>query len=688
MKLVKKTFLIFGIIIYFFISCNSNGRTGSYGEDELLIGSISGILNRYHFVSKNINQKYFNEILNQYFEILDNEKIFFTKSNYDEIKALNNLASEDNFGEILRISEVVENIFNVRGEQLRVTLVNYLQEPMNYDEDEYYDTSTKNRVWVATEEDLLKRWKLRLKNSVETELVAKLEENDKIKIGDAKFKEIEKEARENVTKAVKKIFNELISKKPRDYFNAYLNAMTQIYDRYTTYFPPVDQETFTSGLTGKLEGIGAQINKSDDGSIEIVSLIPGGPSFKQKKLSPGDKILKVGQDDGGEMVDVANLTMNEGLSMIRGKKGTKVRLYVRKISGAEEEISIVRDVIVLQETYARSSVFESGDSLYGYLYLPSFYRDFRNGVARNSSSDVSAELEKFNDLNVKGLVFDLRNNGGGALEDAVKISGFFIENGPIVRVRSSEREHAPLYDRDDSVLFDKPVVVLINENSASASEIVAATLQDYDRVIVMGSEQSFGKGTVQTSFDLNQINALKRFDRDFGGIKLTVQKFYRITGKSTQNIGVKPDIVFPSLSEALEPIESDFPYDDLLAIEFVKWPKSDEEKSLYKDVIDTTTREIAENPYFDEISKKVKLIKKNREKTKVSLNLRKRLQEREEFINKMNQLKVKIEKPFQDFVVQVDRKKADIYGDGWYEDLAKDIYVNTAMKVLSKVTSN
>ena len=522
---------------------------------------------------------------------------------------------------------------------------------------------------------------------MKSELVAKLEDknNEKVRIGDAEFKKIEKSAREKITKSIKKIFNELISKKPRDYFSTYLNAMTQTYDRYTIYFPPVEQETFTSGLTGKLEGIGAQINKSDDGTIEIVNIIPGGPSFKQKKLTPGDKILKVGQDDDGEMVDIVNLTMNEGLGLIRGKKGTKVRLYIRKISGEEKEISIIRDVIVLQETYARSSVFKDQGVLYGYIYLPSFYRDFNNGVARNSSEDIANELKKLNALNVEGLVFDLRNNGGGALTDAVRISGFFIKNGPIVRVRSSRQEHAPLYDRDDSVLFEKPVVILINENSASASEIVAAALQDYGRVIVMGPKQSFGKGTVQTSFDLNQIDALKRFDRNFGGLKLTVQKFYRITGKSTQNIGVRPDIVFPSLSEAVEPVESDFPYDDLEAIRFVKWAGSDESRNVYADVIREIQEEIAKTPYFEEIAQKVKLVKKNRKKTKVSLNLKKRLSDRKNFITEMKKLDLEIKKPFTDFVVETDEENLEIYGKNWYEDLSKDIYVNTAMKVLKKI---
>ncbi len=689
MKIIKKTFLAFSLVAYLFISCNSKNK--NYNEDELLISSVSSILNQFHFFRKNINDAYFDEVLESYFNAIDLEKNFFLEEEYQNIKQLNALDEEGSFTDIREIPIIVEEIFNLRGKKLRKTLIDYLENPIDYNQDEFYETDSEKKVFANSEAELIQRWKLRLKNNIITDLIFNLEEKnqekkaeEKIVIGSEEFREIEKKAREDAVKSVKKIFNELINRKPRDYFNIYVNALTQSYDRYSNYFPPVAQETFNLDLSGKLEGIGAQINKAEDGSIEIVSIIPGGPSFKQKKLAPGDRILKVGQGEDGELVDVTSLTINEGLSLLRGKKGTKVRLYVKKIKEKkEEEIIITRDVIIIQTTYARSAIFENEGENYGYLYLPGFYRDFNDGISRNSSDDVKDEIEKLMKDNIKGLVFDLRNDGGGSLQDAVKIAGLFIESGPIVRVKSNQEEHAPLYDRDNNILYNQTLVFLINENSASASEIVAAALQDYERAIILGTEKSFGKGTVQTTFDLNQINILKQFDRNFGGIKLTIQKFYRVTGKSTQNIGVVPDVIFPSLAETITPINQGFQYDSLEPIPFKKWDNS--HKKNYQLAMDKVKTAINQDTHFEKIKEKVDLINNNKEKTKLTLNLEKRLAEREEFNKKLENLNEEITQPFSDFVVKVDQNKKEIYGEEWYESLSKDIQVNYAMKLLKDI---
>ncbi len=689
MKFFRKSFLTLVLFFCLFLSCSSTADS-SYDADELLITSIASVLEKFHFIKKDINQTFFDQVMDKYFDIVDNDKSIFTESEYQELKSYNHLDIENvtgGFTEIRKIPEISEKILQLRGKKFKEFLVDYLSKPLEYNGEATYNTSREERKWLASEADLLDLWKNKILNNAIAELISlsEEEENKAIKMDSDEFWELEKKVREDLTKSVKRIFNEFITRKASDYFNLYLNSITLSYDRYTDYFPPVDQETFNLGLTGKLEGIGAQINKSDDGAIEVVSLIPGGPSFKQKELEKGDKILKVGQGLDGNFVDVTVLTLKEGLSLIRGEKGTTVRLQVKKISGEEKEISIVRDVVEIQETYARSTTFKDQDQSYGYIYLPGFYRDFDEGVNRNSTDDVIKEIKKLEEKNIQGLVFDLRNNGGGALLDAIGITGLFIESGPVVRIKGNTEELSPLYDRDEMVLFSKPLIFILNENSASASEIVAAALQDYDRALVMGTKKTFGKGTVQNFFDLNQINALKNFDRDFGAIKLTVKKFYRITGKSTQGVGVKPDVVFPSLSEAIDTKESDFPFDNLEPISFKKWldPLTGENIRVeYEPALNKANSLVKKTSYFQKIKEKIILVRENQKKMIFSLNLEKRMKERKVFIDKLNKLDETITEPFKDFTVVEDPEDKKSYEQVWYDNISKDIQINQAMKLL------
>ncbi|MCL1979612.1 MAG: carboxy terminal-processing peptidase, partial [Proteobacteria bacterium] len=365
----------------------------------------------------------------------------------------------------------------------------------------------------------------------------------------------------------------------QDHYDRYFDAVARAFDPHTDYMPPTSKEDFDIQMSGSLEGIGALL-REDEGLIKVVRIIPGSAAEKQGKLQAEDTILAVAEKSG-EPVDISEMRIREAVSLIRGPKGTEVRLTVQKPDGTKRVIPIVRDVVRIEETYVKSTVIKNGKGAIGYLRIPSFYRDFMaqsNGEeSRNVSDDTLAELVKLKRQKIGGLIVDLRNNGGGALADAVQISGLFLPGGPIVQVKDSQGTIRVLEDDDRDVAYDGPLIILVNQFSASASEIVAAALQDYGRAFIIGSEHTHGKGTVQAMMDMNKnlpLLHLKNYD-DLGALKLTIQKFYRVNGGSTQYKGVEPDLVVPSIFDYLETGEKymdySLPWDQVDRVDYVRW---------------------------------------------------------------------------------------------------------------------
>ncbi|MPT34768.1 MAG: tail-specific protease, partial [Flavobacterium sp.] len=327
-----------------------------------------------------------------------------------------------------------------------------------------------------------------------------------------------------------------------DWFSVYLNAIVERFDPHTFYFAPDDKEKFDISISGSLEGIGARLQKKND-YTEITELIPGGPAWRGKQLEQGDVIMKVAQGNA-EPVDVVGMRLDDVVKKIKGKKGTEVRLTVKKVDGTIKVIPIVREVVEIEETYAKSSIVKKGDMTYGIINLPKFYIDFENKDKRDAFKDVAQEIERLKKQNVQGIVMDLRDNGGGSLQTVVDMVGLFIDQGPVVQVKSANGKKEVLYNKQSKVHWDGPLVVMVNNFSASASEIFAAAIQDYKRGVVIGSKHTYGKGTVQNVIDLNQFIRSNPYG-DLGALKTTTQKFYRVNGGSTQREGVLSDIVMP-----------------------------------------------------------------------------------------------------------------------------------------------
>lgn len=459
--------------------------------------------------------------------------------------------------------------------------------------EEQYQTDPEKVEYALDKAALGDRWRLILKLQLINQYLDLQEEHKQEAEKDGKAEKevydfafcekIWKEAVAKVRRRNELFFQRLRQETLQDHYDRFFNSVTRAFGPHTNYIPPASKEQFDINMRGSLEGIGALL-REDDGLIKVVRIIPGSASARQGMLKAEDIILEVAQE-GEDPVDITEMRLRDAVRLIRGPKGEAVTLTIRKPDGRKDTIRIIRDVVQIEETFVKSTLLENtGDKRIGYIYIPSFYRDFegnKNGAkARNSTDDTRRAIEQLKEQFIDGLILDLRDDGGGALVDAVDITGLFIESGPVVQVKNSFGEKRILSDRNGSVYYDGPLVVLVNKFSASASEIVAAALQDYGRAIIVGSKHTHGKGTVQTIIDLNEnipLLHLRKHD-DLGALKVMIQKFYRVNGSSTQYRGVEPDIVLPNLFEHIKSgeryLDYSLPWDSIEPVEYQPWTKA------------------------------------------------------------------------------------------------------------------
>ncbi|MFB0938642.1 MAG: carboxy terminal-processing peptidase [Urechidicola sp.] len=499
------------------------------------------------------------------------------------------------------------------------------------------------------------------------------------------FAQLEIEARESTLKNYDDFYERLGDFDHTDWFATYLNSITQAFDPHTTYLPPRLKKDFDESISGKLEGIGAQLSYKND-YTKVARLISGGPAWRAGELEVGDIILKVAQGDG-EPLDIVGMRLRNAIEFIKGKKGTEVQLTLKKIDGSIQVISIIRDIVELEDTFVKSSIIEKDGKKFGVINLPKFYIDFNDRKARNCAKDMAIEIERLKKENIDGVLIDLRNNGGGSLPAVVEMAGLFIKDGPIVQVKYKGEKPIVQKDRDRSILWNGPMVVLTNEFSASASEIFAAALQDYKRAVIIGSKQTYGKGTVQSSMNLNRYY---NYDSDLGGLNLTIQKFYRINGGSTQLEGVKPDIILPSRYRYMDIGEKD--YDNPLSWDQIPKANYDtwDNYSNLDNVVSRSVERINNKPQFLLIEKNAKWLKKAQEDTTIYLNYdvyksdiddhaleSKEYESLSKYSNNLTFNSPKYELPLikKDSVLGVKRT-------AWHKNLSKDIYIEEGLNVL------
>ena len=482
-----------------------------------------------------------------------------------------------------------------------------------------------------------------------------------------------------------------------DRLTIYINAITNTYDPNTAWLPPKDKANFDIAFSGQLEGIGAQLQEKD-GYIRIVRIIPGSASWRQGQLKAKDIILKVGQGTG-EAVDVVDMRIDDAVKLIRGKKGTEVRLTVKKLDGSIIVIPIIRDVVILEATYAKSALVGRNDLpalKIGYIHLPKFYADFNNKGGRNCAEDIKKELIKLKEEDVDGIILNLRNNRGGSLDDAVKMAGLFIEKGPIVQIKSRTGKPHILRDRDPMVYYDGPLIIMVNSFSASASEILAAAIQDYKRGVIIGSAATFGKGTVQRLINLDGYLPKDHGDvKSLGTLKLTTQKFYRIDGGATQLKGVYPDIILPDAYSYIDigakELEFAMPWDEILPAEFELWKPEAKRSNNIDKLKKKSGSRIKNNLTFKLIIENAERFKKQRDKTIYSLNLsvfKDELKKVNEEAKRYNRIQkeipeLNIHSTKSDLsVIQSDSSKIQ-RTQTWHVTLKKDAYLFEAMAVIN-----
>jgi carboxyl-terminal processing protease len=532
----------------------------------------------------------------------------------------------------LAILEVSSELMNKRIGQIEKHIETLLSKPLDYTKKEFLETDPKKRKFPKNEKELFSHWDRLMKFEVLSRMVDKKEEqeglvtdekgNKKKPTSDKKLSqtEIEKDSRDKVLKSYKKIFSRIVNEKRSDKLDKFYNAVTKVFDPHTNYLVPDEKEDFDIDMSGKLEGIGA-ILREENSYIKVEKIVPGSASWKTKEVEAEDVILKVGQGRE-EPVDVVDMSLRDAVKLIRGKKGSEVRLTLKKPNGLVKVVPIIRDVVEIDESYAKGSLLELSPfkTKVGYISIPKFYRDFNDRSGRNVTDDTRKEIERLNKEGVDGLILDLRNNGGGALEDARMISGLFIEKGPIVQVKANTGLPDILSDTDPKIDFQKPVIVLINRFSASASEIVAAALQDYKRAVIVGGEFSHGKGTVQAVVDLDSYAPpMAKAHSPLGALKITIQKFYRVNGSSTQYKGVTPDIILPDQFSHLESgekfLDYSIPWGEVKAVSYNSLRYSYDLKKLRS----LSESRIKNNKKFRHIMDSIKWYKNQKEKTNRSL---------------------------------------------------------------------
>ena len=681
-------------LLFAFASCSFTESKDfeTDNKDKLLIDLITYVLEKGHYSPKALDDAFSIEIYERFIDGLDPLKRYFLEEDLKRFEAYRLDIDDQLKNKELEFFDLVHQTLVKRIEEAKATYKGVLADPIKFKSKEI-EVDYETLVYVSTKKELEERWldqlSLNLLPAYESKLeqLAREQSVEKEELDKKFLKEAEEEARQELVKTLEEYYTFIDELDRDDYFASFLGAVAETFDPHTSYMAPSDKDRFDISMSGKFEGIGARLQKKPEGTT-IVEVISGGPVWRGKLLEVGDQILKVRQEDG-DAVDISGMPLDDAILLIKGPKGTNVFLTVKRVTGVVEEVAVVRDVVELEESYAKSTTIVDESQKFGLINLPKFYVDFEDYSNRNAATDIKLEIERLKEENVEGIILDLRDNGGGSLQTVVDMAGYFIEEGPVVQVKASGNRKEVQEDNDPSVLYDGPLVILVNELSASASEILAAAMQDYKRAIILGSSSTYGKGTVQNVIPLSNIIRSNDLG-DLGALKLTTQKFYRITGESTQLKGVSSDIVMPDRYAYVDVGERDqdnpLAWDRIQAANFTTWEKQID----FERVISNSNERLKTNEYVSLLEEEAQWIKQQRDDHTATLGIeeyrkeKEELRERTERFKKLNDYDSKLsfsslkyeEALFtKDSVLREKRNR-------WHKELARDLYVEEAINVL------
>ena len=702
MKRNYRVLLVVGILAAGLWSFIPSQKASGDEKDKMLIELLSFVLEKGHFSPIELNDDFSKKAYASYIESLDPTKRYFIQSDINEFQKYENSIDDMIRSKDLSFFDLTYKRLMQRMKESKVIYTSILSKPLNLKDDETISVDYEKLPYAASMKDLDQRWRKQLEFAVLSDITDKediqkavetseaTEKKETVKSEPKTFEELEEKARKTTESNLNNNFSFIAELTREDWFSIYINAIVTQYDPHTYYFSPEDKEKFDVSMSGKFEGIGARLQKKNEG-IEVSELISGGPAWRGKMLEQGDVIIKVGQGNE-EPIDIAGMRLDDVIKKIKGPKGTLVKLTVKKVDGTVKVVPIVRDEVETEETFAKSTTVNKDGKLFGVIYLPKFYQSFENKSQRDAFKDVAIEVERLKAMNVSGIVMDLRDNGGGSLETVVKMTGLFIDKGPVVQVKPAGGKAQVLPDTDPKVQWDGPLVVMINNYSASASEIFAAAIQDYKRGIIIGSKQSYGKGTVQNVFELNEFVRGNQYG-DLGALKTTTQKFYRVNGGSTQLEGVKSDIVMPDRFSFMETGEKDeksaLPWDKIEPAIYTPLNVN------FDKVIANSKNRIASNENFNLITENAKWINDRKEDNTISLNYssyKKELAEIEVQTKKFKELeKFKNNLTFTSLPYELELMAKDELlkekRDRWHAELVKDVYMTETLNVLNDLTS-
>ena len=665
-------------------------------KDQIIISLVQDALSQFHFQPKALDDELSRQVMAEFLKNLDGNKLFLTAPEIKQIKEYEtDLDDQFKQGSSLCFDVSYELLQEgiMRAEGIYKSI---LEKPFDFEKNEVTASNPEMLDWAKNEKEIADYWRKYLKWRVANRIYNKQTSYEKdVAEGEERdpwnFEAEEAEARQKERENIDEWFDNLKDIERIEWLGVYVNSLTQVFDPHTEYMPPQQQEDFEVNMTGQFEGIGAQLRK-DGEYIVIERIITGSASWRQGELEPGDKIIAVAQGEE-EPVDVVGWRIDKAVKIIRGKKGSEVRLTVRKKDGTRVVIPIIRDVVELEATFARSAILGQEKKV-GYIRLPKFYVDFYKSTNHDCAQDVKDEILKLKEEGVEGLIFDLRSNGGGSLEAAIEIVGLFIDRGPVVQVKSYNQGARVKQNRDSRVYWDGPLVVMVNDYSASASEIFSAAIQDYGRGLIIGSKSTFGKGTVQNVLNLDDAIKGGQFGSyaPIGALKITTEKFYRINGGTTQLEGVRPDIVLPDAYEYIKTGEKEYPYalavDEIPAANYTKWKRDD---ASYAKAIISSQQRINGNEQMQKNREYARWLQQQEEDREIPLNYAafKAWQDEtdataEKYKNlnrSADSLAVWSLAAQQKLFVQDTVTKADY--QRWYKGLSRDLQLQEAVLVVS-----
>jgi carboxyl-terminal processing protease len=676
-------FVIFPLLIIGFALTNK--KFSDPNKDRLLMEVVKYVVEKGHYKKISIDDNLSENLYHSFIKQLDNQKRFFLKSDIREFEKYKYLLDDQIKEYDLSFFNLVYQRSKIRIEEAKSYYEELVNNKFNFNLNENIDLDFEKKEYARSKSEIKNRWRKQLKFS--TLDIATLKLGDTLNIINDR---IYNESIAIVKKNTEDYFEFITDLDRDDWYSNYLNAFLTQLDPHTYYFQPEDKERFDVNISGKFTGIGARLTKTE-GNIKVVEIIIGGPVWKDKLLDVGDIIIKVAQENE-EPVDIVGMKVDDAIKLIKGPEKSIVSLTVKKLDGSIKEVQITRALVELEELYAKSTLIEEDDIRYGYISLPKFYVDFSNYKNRNSAEDVKNEIIKLKNNGIEGLILDLRNNGGGSLQSVVDMTGLFIEKGPIVQVKSIGNRKQVLYDRNSEIVWDGPLVVLINEMSASASEILAAALQDYERAVILGSKKTFGKGTVQNVIDLNKF--ISNSDFDLGALKITTDKFYRINGESVQLEGVKSDVIVPDsymhIFNGEKDEENPLAWDKIDPAMYNPWIN---EGSL--DFISSNAQSrVNDNNYLKLISKRADWIEKQQKNKTIPLKFltyqnyldenKNKTKEFESLSKYSNDLNFKLLKSEKDYIMS--NKELLSNRNRWHKNLTKDIYISEGVNILKQLS--